>query len=49
MRTNTINVIILMLLFSIISCDDDFLDVNNPNDLSADNFWQKKMIFKKGW
>ena len=48
MRTNTINVIILMLLLSLISCDD-FLDVKNPNDLSAANFGKQKMIFKKGW
>ena len=48
MRTNTINVIILMLLFSLISCDDDFLDVKNPNDLSADNFWQTEDDLQKG-
>ena len=48
MKTNAIYLIITIFSVSISSCSDNFLDIKNPNDFSADNFWQTEDDIQKG-
>ena len=42
MKLKTLNIILAGALLIFCSCNDDYLDIENPNNLSAASFWSSE-------
>jgi hypothetical protein len=48
MKLKTLNIILAGALLIFCSCNDDYLDIENPNNLSAASFWSSETDIQQG-
>ena len=48
MKLKTLNIILAGALLIFCSCNDDYLDIENPNNLSAASFWSSETDVQQG-
>lgn len=48
MKLKTLNIILAGALLIFCSCNDDYLDIENPNNLSAASFWSSETDMQQG-
>jgi len=48
MKLNKLNIVVMTTIAMICSCSDDQLNIENPNNLSADSFWSTENDVQQG-
>ena len=48
MKLNKLNIVVMTTIAMIYSCSDDQLNIENPNNLSADSFWSTENDVQQG-